>query len=92
VITWDELTRLAGCSHDELRRFVEERWVEPENGDGFGEVDVARVQLIIELRRDLSVNDDAMPLVLSLLDQVYALRRQVRALAGGQRPGNARAE
>jgi chaperone modulatory protein CbpM len=79
VITWDELVRLSGCTHDELTRFVSEHWVEPE-GDGFVEADIARVHLILELRRDLAIDDEAMPLVLSLLDQVYALRRQLRAV------------
>jgi len=79
VISWDELVRLCGCSHDELSRFVDEHWIEPE-GDGFVEVDVARVQLILELRRDLAIDDEAMPVVLSLLDQVYMLRRQLRAV------------
>jgi chaperone modulatory protein CbpM len=85
-MTWDELVRLAGCSHDELRCFVAERWVLPDEGDAFGEADVARVQLILELRRDLAIDDEAMPLVLSLLDQLYALRRQLRALSSDLQP------
>ena len=80
MITWDELIRLGGCTHDELVRFVAESWVEPGADDTFEEADVARVRLIVELRRDLAIDDEAMPLVLSLLDQVYTLRRQVRAL------------
>ena len=78
MITWDELVRLAGCSHDELNRFVAEGWIAQEAEDGFVETDLARVQLILELRRDLAIDDEAMPLVLSLLDQVYTLRRQLR--------------
>lgn len=80
MITWDELVRLSGCSHDELSRFVAEGWVAPDAEDGFGEGDLARVQLILELRRDLAIDDEAMPLVLSLLDQVYTLRRQLRVV------------
>lgn len=78
MITWDELVRLSGCSHDELARFVAEGWVAPDAKDGFGEADLARVRLIVELRHDLAIDDEAMPLVLSLLDQVYTLRRQLR--------------
>jgi chaperone modulatory protein CbpM len=80
VIAWDELVRLAGCSHDELARFVAEGWVAPDAEDRFEEADLARVQLIVELRRDLAIDDEAMPLVLSLLDQVYTLRRQLRVV------------
>lgn len=81
MISWDELVRLAGCSHDELHRFVEEGWVVPEAEDGFAEADVARCHLIVELRRDLAIDDEAIPVVLSLLDQVYLLRRQLRVLS-----------
>jgi chaperone modulatory protein CbpM len=52
-----------------------------ENGDFFfDEADVARVRLIAELRNDLGVNEDAIPVVLRLLDQVYSLRRALAEL------------
>jgi chaperone modulatory protein CbpM len=69
----------------ELERWIVERWVLPDGSEGgyvFHEVDVARVRLIVELRRDLAIDDEAMPLVLSLLDQVYALRRRLKGIAG----------
>jgi chaperone modulatory protein CbpM len=62
---------------------VENRWVLPERHAEswvFHEVDVARVELIVEIRRDFAIDDEAMGLVLSLLDQVYDLRRQMRRL------------
>jgi chaperone modulatory protein CbpM len=46
----------------------------------FHEVDVARVELILDIRREFAVDDEAMSLVLQLLDQVYSLRRQMRRL------------
>jgi chaperone modulatory protein CbpM len=84
MIALDELLdRLRGLERRELARWVENRWVLPENHAGtwvFHEVDVARVELIFEIRRDFAVDDEAMPLVLGLLDQVYSLRRQMRRL------------
>lgn len=67
----------------ELESWIAERWVLPTPDDGdflFDEADVARCHLIDELRQDLSVNDEAMPVVLSLLDQLYALRRALISL------------
>jgi chaperone modulatory protein CbpM len=67
----------------ELARWVENRWVLPEREGKrllFREVDVARVELILEIRREYAVDDDALSLVLGLLDQVYSLRRQMRRL------------
>ena len=84
MIQFDEvLIRYRSLERRELIRWVEERWVLPERRAEtwlFHEVDVARVELILEIRRDFAVDDEAMPLVLSLLDQVYSLRRQMRRL------------
>ena len=79
MIPRQEFLRISGVSPQELERWVEERLLLPDEG-GFEEVDVARARLIVELRRDFALDEEALPLVLSLLDQVYALRRQVRAL------------
>ncbi len=84
MIGFDEmLLRLHGLERRELVRWVENRWVLPERrGDAwiFHEVDVARVELIFDIRRDFAIDDEAMGLVLGLLDQVYDLRRQMRRL------------
>lgn len=65
----------------ELVRWVEQGWVVPD-AEGtafvFREIDVARVRLIHDLRRDMDVGEDAIPLVLSLLDQIYELRSQLK--------------
>ncbi len=42
--------------------------------------DVERIRLILELRDDMQVNEEALPVVLSLLDQLYAMRRRMRRL------------
>jgi chaperone modulatory protein CbpM len=62
----------------ELRGWIDQRWVRPSSNEGepvFDEADMARARLIHELRRDFAVGDEAMPVVLQLLDQVYALRK-----------------
>jgi chaperone modulatory protein CbpM len=77
------LQRFGGLERHEVMRWVEERWVLPEHrGETwvFHEVDVARIELILEIRRDFAIDDEAMPVVLGLLDQVYGLRRQMRRL------------
>ena len=38
------------------------------------------VQMIVELHRDMAIDDEAMSVVLDLLDKLYALRRQMRDL------------
>jgi chaperone modulatory protein CbpM len=72
-----------GLSQVELVNWVERGWVIPdsaETGFVFHEIDVARVRLIRDLRSDMDVGEDAISLVLSLLDQVYELRRKMKAV------------
>lgn len=67
----------------ELVSWVERGWVHPDSADSgfvFHEIDVARVHLIHDLRRDMEVPEDTMTLVLSLLDQVYDLRSRLRTV------------
>jgi chaperone modulatory protein CbpM len=73
----------------ELTQWIELGWVAPEKPAGaepaFSDLDVARVCLICDLRHDLAVEEETIPLVLSLLDQVYALRRQMNLLTDAVR-------
>jgi chaperone modulatory protein CbpM len=67
----------------EIIQWVEQGWVVPDTADAglvFHEIDVARVRLIHDLRRDMEIGEDAIPLVLSLLDQVYELRSRMNAI------------
>ena len=88
MIGFDELMRrFAGLRAAELSRWVENRWVVPEYGDGpkaerwaFREVDVARIELILHIRREFALDEETTSLMLGLLDQVYSLRRQMRRL------------
>ena len=79
----DLLRRYKGLDRHELVHWVENRWVLPERQDRtwiFHEVDVARVELILEIRNEFAIEDDTLSLVLGLLDQVYDLRRQLGRL------------
>lgn len=78
-----EIAQTYGVSTADLTLWIERRWVLPLRQDGdfaFGETDLARVGMIAELRRDVGIDDEAMPVVLNLLDQLYGMRRHVRRL------------
>jgi chaperone modulatory protein CbpM len=67
----------------ELTGWIERGWVRPESADNgwtFQEIDVARVRLIHDLRHRMALEEETIPLILSLLDQVYELRGQLRAV------------
>lgn len=79
------VNQVEGLEPVTLRRWIEVGWIEPAGKRGgylFREVDLARIRLVHEIVFELRVEEDNVPLILQLLDQVYDLRRRLRALAG----------
>jgi len=75
----------------ELTAWIEHGWIQPAIPPApdlapaewtFDGLDLARVGLVYDLRRCLGVEEEMMPLVLSLLDQVYTLRATLKAMTG----------
>lgn len=67
----------------ELRLWVREGWVQPaqgEQGPVFDEVDVARVRLLCDLRKEMALPSDALPVVLTLIDRLHETRRDLKQL------------
>lgn len=61
-----------------LESWVAAGWLTPNAEEGlqqFSEMDVARVRLIQDLRRDIGVNDAGVGVILDLIDQLHGLRR-----------------
>ncbi len=80
----DVVRAVGGLKRGELRRWVEAGWVAPQRQGGetrYRQIDVARLHMIVQIRRDMRMTEDNMSLVLSLVDQVYGLRSELRKLA-----------
>ena len=81
MITIETLTHtVIGLNLEDLRRWIDYAWVRPDGQPGhyrFHDIDVARLRLIVQLRDDLGVDEAALPVVLSLLDQLYETRRNM---------------
>ena len=72
-----------GLDEPELLTWADRGWVRPveaASGLEFDEIDVARVRLIYDLRTSLHIDEDTIPVVLSLLDEVHDLRSELRAV------------
>lgn len=85
LISIEQVLAEVRVSRFELDSWIERRWVRPVEQEGtvlFDETDRARVKLISELRLDLEVEEDVMPMILGLLDQIYTLRRALSELQG----------
>jgi chaperone modulatory protein CbpM len=80
-----------------LENWIAAGWLIPQRDPEliFSDIDLARAQLIRELKEDFGVNDEGISLILHLLDQLHGLRRSmhgaleemrrnVQRLRGGQ--------
>jgi chaperone modulatory protein CbpM len=66
-----------------LEAWIEYGWLVPRREPDmreFSEIDLARVQLIRDLKEDMGVNDEGVAVVLDLIDQIHGLRRTLRGL------------
>jgi len=94
-MTWriEQIVTLVGCRTPDLEAWIAEQWIKPvrdESGWLFAEADLARAQLIRDLMEELAVETETVPVVLSLIDQNHALRRQLHdilAAIGALPPG-----
>jgi chaperone modulatory protein CbpM len=78
-----ELARCCRCSVDWVVELVGEGVIEPAQGSApahwrFDEVAVVRAAAASRLANDLAINAAGAALALDLLDEIRALRRQVR--------------
>ncbi len=62
-----------------LEVWVSEQWLIPQD-DAFTEADLARAQLIQDLKQQMGVNDEGVGVVLHLVDQLHGVRHAMSAL------------
>jgi chaperone modulatory protein CbpM len=78
MISKQEFLVRAQLQRETLEAWIEEEWLIPGESAGevtFSDADVARAQLIRDLKNDLGINDEGVGVVLNLINQVHGLRR-----------------
>jgi chaperone modulatory protein CbpM len=95
MISMQEFLLRTRVEHQLLDAWIQAGWLIPPQTEpelAFSDVDLARAQLIRDLRDDLGVNDEGISVVLHLLDQMHGLRRSMEALLnevrGSRQGGN----
>jgi chaperone modulatory protein CbpM len=66
-----------------LELYIKRRWVRPINQQSkwyFETIDIARIGLVYQLQHNMQISDDAIDIVLSLLDQFHGLHSQMDSL------------
>lgn len=84
MLEYHEFCIRAELEGEVIEAWIAAGWLIPEGSAGprrFSEADLARARLIRDLREDLGVNDEAIAVVLDLVDQVHGLRQSLRALS-----------
>ena len=83
MITVREFLIRARLDQQSLEALISAGWLilpDKHGEPAFSEVDLARAQLIRDLREDLGVNDEGISVILHLLDQMHGLRRSMQGL------------
>ncbi len=87
----DLLSSLAPLTREDLMAWIAEELVLPEGAPeapAFPAETYVRVRLLCTLRYELEIDPDALPVVVSLLDQLHETRRRLRALASAIAAGD----
>mgnify|MGYP000184445609 CR=1 FL=1 len=79
-----EVSEQIGIDHEIILELIQREWIFPVSFSELDEEDIARVQLIQELRVRFGANDDSIPLILHLMDQLYYIRHQVSRFGGSK--------
>ena len=96
MITEREFLERARLDRRTLTVWIEEEWLIPARTADeltFTDMDLARANLIRDLRDNMGVNHEGLGVVLHLLDQMHALRRALAAAlesAHDRRPSSER--
>ena len=83
-----EASRQCGISIEEITLWVEEGWIVPQRRPktpkmaDLDDADLARLRLIADLTGRMGIDREAVPVILHLIDQLYAMRRRMTRLAG----------
>ena len=88
MISFEEFLIRAHVERRSVHAWIAAGWLVPPQTDPepmFSDVDLARAQLIRDLRDDLGVNDEGVAVILHLIDQMHGLRRSMHELLRGMR-------
>jgi chaperone modulatory protein CbpM len=83
MISVEEFLIRTRLEHHLLEAWIQAGWLVPPQTEPelmFSDVDLARAQLIHDLREDFGVNDEGISVILHLIDQMHGLRRSMQGL------------
>ncbi len=79
----ETVAAVARLTRARLQSFVELEIVSPLHSDGgllYRQIDLVRLELLCELSEDFELEDDALCVIISLIDQLHDARGELRAI------------
>lgn len=79
----DLVEQISALQRSDLEAWIGDEIVSPQEEAGtllFTEAECARIRLICTLRYELEIDSDTLPVVVSLLDQLYDTRQRLFSL------------
>ena len=78
----DIVARVQHVTVTRLRVWVRQGWIRPaaKEAQGFSEADMARAALIRDLEDKLGFDEDQVPVLLNLIDQIHGLRAELKTM------------
>jgi chaperone modulatory protein CbpM len=76
----DKVCEESGVRREIFLEYVQKEWIRTSPSSEWEDEDVRRAHLIVELQHDFGVNDEAVPIILHLIDQLHAMHRVLRRL------------
>lgn len=78
----DIVARVQHVTVTRLRVWVRQGWIRPaaKTEQAFSEADMARAALIRDLEDKLGFDEDQVPVLLNLIDQIHGLRAELKSM------------
>lgn len=79
----DVVATVTRLTRKQLVSFVRAEFIVPvasDHGPVFHQIDIARIELLCELSDEFGLRDDALGMVMSLVDQLHGVRGELKAV------------
>jgi chaperone modulatory protein CbpM len=78
--SFEEFVNRSGISSELVLSFVSHSWIMPADREKmiFDQEDLARVKLIYELQSVMGINDEGIPVILHLVDQLNRIHIEIK--------------
>jgi len=78
----EEVAKIFDVEGEVIVEFIRKEWIQPfePTTPALDSEDLARTKLILELIEDLGVNDESVPIILHLIDQLHSLHLEIKSL------------